>query len=60
MDLKAAMKKSLTTPPFAQSEVRYMVHQLSAMALVHEQWFIHRAGRIALCDFGLARKYEVP
>jgi len=49
-----------------------MMHQiLSAMSHVHERWFLHRdiktsnilvheTGRIALCDFGLARKYEVP
>ena len=74
MDLQAAMKKSpgASTTPFAQSEVKFMMHQmLSAMAHVHERWFIHRdiktsnilvhkTGRIALCDFGLARKYEVP
>lgn len=71
MDLAAAMKKT-SSAPFAQSEVKFMMHQiLSAMAHVHERWFLHRdmkpgnilvhkTGRIALCDFGLARKYEVP
>ena len=44
---------------------------LSAMAHVHEHWYVHRdmktsnilvhkSGKIALCDFGLARKYEHP
>ena len=73
MDLQAAMKKGLgAATPFAQSEVKFMMHQiLSAMAHVHERWYLHRdmktsnilvhkTGRIALCDFGLARKYEVP
>lgn len=77
MDLQAAMKKKGPTPntnsaPFAQSEVKFMMHQiLSAMAHVHNTWFVHRdiktsnilvhkTGRIALCDFGLARKYELP
>lgn len=73
MDLQAAMKKGISAAsPFAQSEVKNMMHQiLSAMAHVHEKWFIHRdmktsnilvhkTGRIALCDFGLARKYESP
>jgi cell division cycle 2-like protein len=58
--------------PFAQSEVKFMMHQiLSAMSHVHDRWFVHRdvktsnilvhrTGRIAICDFGLARKYEVP
>mmetsp|Transcript_6921 Transcript_6921/g.14186 ORF Transcript_6921/g.14186 Transcript_6921/m.14186 type:complete len:384 (-) Transcript_6921:78-1229(-) len=73
MDLQAAMKKGPgAAAPFAQSEVKNMMHQiLSAIAHVHEKWFIHRdmktsnilvhkTGRIALCDFGLARKYESP
>lgn len=72
-DLQAAMKKgSGATVPFAQSEVKFMMHQLlSAMAHVHENWYLHRdmktsnilvhkSGSIAVCDFGLARKYEVP
>jgi cell division cycle 2-like protein len=73
MDLQAAMKKGPgATVPFAQSEVKFIMHQLlSAIAHVHENWYlhrdvktsnilVHRSGRIALCDFGLARKYEVP
>ena len=72
MDLQAAVKKKASSTPFAQSEVKFMMHQiLSAMAHVHEHWYIHRdiktsnilvhkTGRIALCDFGLARKYELP
>ena len=73
MDLQAAMKNCPSAnAPFAQSEVKFMMHHiLSAMAHVHEHWFIHRdvktsnilvhkSGRLALCDFGLARKYELP
>ena len=58
--------------PFAQSEVKFMMHNiLSGLAHVHSKWYVHRdiktsnilvheSGRMALCDFGLARKYEVP
>ena len=73
MDLQTAMKKGAgASTPFAQSEVKSMMHQiLSGMAHVHERWFLHRdiktsnilvhkTGRLALCDFGLARKYETP
>ena len=78
MDLQAAMSRgggettTSYTSPFAQSEVKFMMHQLlSAMSHVHGRWFVHRdvktsnvlvhkTGRIAMCDFGLARKYEVP
>lgn len=71
MDLQASMRKGPGVP-FAQSEVKFMMHQLlSAIAHVHENWYLHRdvktsnilvhkSGRIALCDFGLARKYEKP
>ncbi|KAL7444975.1 hypothetical protein ACHAXM_010996 [Skeletonema potamos] len=72
MDLQAALKGSGASTPFAQSEVKFMMHQIiSAIAHVHERWYLHRdmktsnilvhkSGRIALCDFGLARKYEQP
>jgi cell division cycle 2-like protein len=58
--------------PFAQSEVKCMMHNvLSGLSHVHSRWYVHRdvktsnvlvhrSGRLALCDFGLARKYEVP
>ena len=72
-DLQAAMSGGgKATSPFAQSEVKFMMHQiLSAMSHVHDRWFVHRdvktsnvlvhkTGRIAMCDFGLARRYEVP
>jgi hypothetical protein len=47
MDLKAAMKKIIDNT-----------------TICYRQWHLNsglsRAGRIALCDFGLARKYEAP
>merc|ERR1711862_535180 len=44
---------------------------LSGTQHVHSKWFlhrdlktsnilVHRSGRVALCDFGLARRYQVP
>lgn len=71
MDLQEAMKRSGNSP-FPQSELKSMLHQiLSATNHIHEKWFIHRdlktsnilvhkSGNIALCDFGLARKYQIP
>merc|ERR1719491_312339 len=58
--------------PFPQSEVKSMMHQiLSATEHIHSRWILHRdmkpsnilvhqSGKIALCDFGLARKYQLP
>jgi len=58
--------------PFAQSEIKCMMHQLLlAVSHVHNHWYMHRdvktsnilihnSGRLALCDFGLARKYVLP
>jgi len=71
MDLQQAMKKSGPSP-FPQAEVKSMMHQiLSATQHIHEKWILHRdlktsnilvhkSGKICLCDFGLARKYQLP
>jgi len=71
MDLQEATKKS-GTAPFQQSELKNMLYQiLSATQHIHEKWILHRdiktsnilvqkSGKIALCDFGLARKYQIP
>jgi len=71
MDLQQAMKKSGPSP-FPQAEVKSMMHQiLSATQHIHEKWILHRdlktsnilvhkSGKICLCDFGLARKYQMP
>ena len=71
MDLKEAMKRTGESP-FTQSELKGMLHQiLSGMNHVHGKWLlqrdmktsnilVHRSGRIAICDFGLARTYQNP
>lgn len=71
MDLKDAIERSGQSP-FPQSELKNMMYQiLSAITHVHEKWYLHRdmktsnilvhqSGKIALCDFGLARKYQTP
>ena len=71
MDLKEAMKESGSTP-FSQSELKQMLHQiLSALSHIHSKWYLHRdlktsnllvhhSGKVAICDFGLARKYQIP
>lgn len=69
-DLKSLMQGMRI--PFLQSEVKTLMLQLlSAVALLHENWIIHRdlktsnllmnnRGQIKVADFGLARKYGSP
>lgn len=71
MDLKDAMEKTGKSP-FSQSELKGMMFQiLSGIEHIHSKWMIHRdlktsnilvhhTGRIALADFGLARRYQHP
>lgn len=70
-DLKAVMEAKMTHP-FLQSEVKALMKSLlSAVAYMHERWYIHRdlktsnllydsQGVLKVCDFGLARKYGSP
>lgn len=56
----------------AQSELKGILQQvLSAVEYMHSKWYlhrdiktsnilVHRSGRIALADFGLARRYQEP
>ena len=58
--------------PFLASEVKTLLQQLlSAIALCHDNWIVHRdlktsnllmnnQGQIKLADFGLARTYGEP
>lgn len=71
MDLKQGIEKT-GTAPFSQSELKGMTFQiLSGIQHIHNKWLLHRdlktsnilvhkSGRIALADFGLARKYQDP
>jgi len=74
MDLQQAMKQSGTSP-FQQSELKSMLYDLLlAIHHIHEKWILHRDVKtsnilvkeknkgsiISLCDFGLARKYQIP
>jgi len=72
MDLKDAMERDNKKNPFSQSELKGMIFQiLSGIDHIHNKWLlhrdlktsnilVHRSGRIALADFGLARKYQHP
>ena len=54
--------------PFDQAEIKCLLHQLlCAVEYMHANWYFHRDlkpsnilmddhGRLAVCDFGLARK----
>lgn len=69
-DLKHCM--SLATQPFSTAEVKRLLLQLlSAVEHMHNKWYIHRdlktsnllysnAGKLCVCDFGLARTYGSP
>ena len=69
-DLKAAA--ALLPQPFTTAEVKCLMAQLlSGVAYMHEHWVVHRdlktsnlllgdGGRLAICDFGLARRYGSP
>jgi cell division cycle 2-like protein len=71
MDLQEAIERSGQLP-FSQSENKFMMYQLlSAMNHIHCNFIVHRdvktsnilvhrSARIAVCDFGLARKYQHP
>ncbi|KAF1334863.1 Cmgc/cdk protein kinase, partial [Globisporangium splendens] len=70
-DLKNVMENKMKQP-FLQSEVKNLMQALlSAIAYMHERWYIHRdlktsnllydnQGILKVCDFGLARKYGSP
>ena len=69
-DLKSLMEDMQV--PFLQSEIKtIMLQLLSAVAMLHDNWIIHRdlktsnlllnnRGQIKVADFGLARKYGSP
>ncbi len=72
-DLKSLMQNRLKQGDhFITAEVKCLMQQLlSGVAHLHKHWYIHRdikssnvlyglGGRLAICDFGLARKYEYP
>ena len=73
-DLKHLMEtmRRRGLPPFGQSEVKRMMHQLlSATDFMHRRWYLHRDlktsnllyssdGKLIVCDFGLARRYGSP
>lgn len=72
-DVRFLMKTLPQTQPFTQAEVKCLMRQLlSGVAYMHSKWVLHRdlktanllmegsTGRLAICDFGLARKYGYP
>jgi cell division cycle 2-like protein len=73
LDLKEAIQQKRQYPNvLRQAELKGIFQQiLSGTAYMHSKWFlhrdlktsnilVHRTGRVALCDFGLARRFEDP
>jgi cell division cycle 2-like protein len=73
LDLQQAMKQKRQYPNvLRQAELKGILKQiLSGTQHMHSKWFlhrdlktsnilVHRSGRVALCDFGLARRFQDP
>lgn len=73
LDLHQAMKQKRQYPNvLRQSELKGIMQQIiSGTNHMHSKWFmhrdlktsnilVHRSGRVALCDFGLARRFQDP
>jgi cell division cycle 2-like protein len=73
LDLQVAMKQKRSYPNLlCQAELKGIMKQiLAGTHEMHSKWFlhrdlktsnilVHRSGRVALCDFGLARRYQDP
>eukprot|EP00934_Nitzschia_sp_Nitz4_P006168 Nitzschia sp. Nitz4//scaffold3_size479765//441890//443014//NITZ4_000186-RA/size479765-processed-gene-1.497-mRNA-1//1//CDS//3329551016//6158//frame0 len=73
LDLQQAIKQKRQYPNvLRQAELKGIMQQIiSAINHMHQKWFlhrdlktsnilVHRTGRVALCDFGLARRYQDP
>lgn len=72
-DLRQLLLAFGASDGFSQGEVKSILEQLlRGLALLHERWVLHRdvktanvlyansGGRVALCDLGMARRYEEP
>ena len=73
LDLQQAIKQKRQYPNvLRQAELKGIMRQiLMGTAHMHSKWFmhrdlktsnilVHRTGRVALCDFGLAKRYQDP
>jgi len=69
-DVKVAIER--LPEVMSQGEAKSVMHQLtSAVCYMHDKFYlhrdlkssnvlVHRSGKVSICDFGLARKYEIP